>query len=376
MSDSDLSSSGPESGTPVKKKLLGPVLIGLALTVGVAGAGIGTVGFYKASEVETRAINAFKKLSKKSSDNEAKIAEVAAKEPEFDTKELVSNIQGGLTSELEKQKKIFYHYVDTKLSEQLDNFSPNQSMDETVVANLVKKITSKQASSTDARLKIVNNKLKQSMARTELVAADLRVVQNEFATAKRLLEAQQYTKNGSVKQPKRLKEFSLITVQNVDGENIALIEAPRKGKKLNTISLVKGEPFRSKLGSHSVKDIIITENGRTVITNDGYFIDEQREEFTPQELAALSKRKQPKPKKKKTPKPEVSIAKTKMQITEWEVLTFKEKEKQSLVINTNTGAMASIGVGSKLQNYGLVKNINRQTGQVDFDGYYIEGLRL
>lgn len=183
----------------------------------------------------------------------------------------------------------------------------------------------------------------------------------------------------------RLPEFSVLSVIPQGKYNVIVVQSPtKKGKPFNTITLVKDERFTSKLGQHTVKDIIVNPKTKTakIVTKDGFFIDTVRENMTPTLLAKYKKKS---PIKRKVGTKKVSpqqIAKaspkkeTRLEIKEWEVLTRYADTNTAVVINSKNGQTAEIKPSDILKGYGRVVDIDKRTGRINFEGYYIEGLDI
>ncbi|MGD8116855.1 hypothetical protein [Vibrio sp. TRT 29B02] len=187
--------------------------------------------------------------------------------------------------------------------------------------------------------------------------------------------------SGIVKEPTRLKEFNIIAPPLKDN-TVFVIDAPKKNGKSNTITLTMGETFYSKHGAHKVIGIEDGPNGASRLRVTGHFyIDGKREEFTPAELAALKKSEKPK-KSSTTPpstrikskaEPVSQVASNMVELKNWTVITTKPKEKEVLVYNPNTNSPLSLKQNTYVAGIGTVRNINLQTGETQFERYYIRG---
>lgn len=189
--------------------------------------------------------------------------------------------------------------------------------------------------------------------------------------------------SGIIKEPKRLKEFNIIAPPLKDN-TVFVIDAPKKNGKSNTITLTMGESFYSKHGAHKVIGIEDGPNGSSRLRVTGnFYIDAKREEFTPAELAALKKAKAQKQKKssvtppstriKSKSEPVSKVASNMVELKNWTVITTKPKEKEVLVYNPNTNSPLSLKQNTYVAGIGTVRNINLQTGETQFERYYIRG---
>ncbi|EHD1698108.1 hypothetical protein JR728_003737 [Vibrio vulnificus] len=184
----------------------------------------------------------------------------------------------------------------------------------------------------------------------------------------------------SIQIRKRLKEFNIVLPTLKDG-TLFVIDAPAKDGKVNSITLVKGESFRSKLGRHTVEDIQQTQDGPRLLISGGYYIDEKREEFSKEELESMKPTAQkttppaqriPQAKKSKP----VALDDTYLQLSGWYVVTTMPATHEVVVYNPESNMPMRLSKNMFVSGIGTVKSIDFNSGRTCFEKYCINGLDL
>ncbi|EMW7305177.1 hypothetical protein NB620_10520 [Vibrio alginolyticus] len=149
--------------------------------------------------------------------------------------------------------------------------------------------------------------------RLDKLESDVNSFEGEFAKLNNSL-SNGHTKAARSNERKRLKEFNVV---DEIAEGVFAVRAPdRSDNSPHYITLYKSEPFKSKIGNHKVTNIKGEGEDGVLLIGSKYFIDKERQEYTPTELAnlrrsQLSKKKVVKPAKESITKPTaVQVAKT------------------------------------------------------------------
>lgn len=186
---------------------------------------------------------------------------------------------------------------------------------------------------------------------------------------------------------KRLKEFNIIEVLK-DGA-LFVVDAPKKNGRDNSITLVVGEAFYSKVGHHKVEKALEHNGQYRLVISGGYFIDNQREEFTQSELKAMAKPKSASSSEKskgtmeeknnaqvnKDTSGSAKLANNKMYLRDWKIITPIRESSTVVAYDTVKNKPMQLQKGKYVQGVGTVQNIDFTTGETCFETYCIQGLQ-
>lgn len=228
----------------------------------------------------------------------------------------------------------------------------------------------------------MNRRLQSLMIESRTEDSALRSLINSNVAELASLKKQGVTTVATTPQLQRLKEFNIINVLK-DG-TLFVVDAPLKNGKDNTITLVVGEGFRSKLGSHKVlKAEKTSDDTYRLVISGGYFIDGTRQEFTSEELKTIGAQKQAQKQAKAKPATPRVVAKkvtptkatNKIMLSGWRIITTLPQDKKVVAFNPDTNRPVNLTENEYINGIGTVRSINYETGETCFEQYCIAGLK-
>lgn len=303
MSDNDTSeNSETPNGPPLKSKpsKRGKTLLGVAIAVAIIG---GAAGFALKNDLLPSGNKAdfatskdFKNLERQIDNRLKNIQSSIPKLIEQKIKEVSSEEGFGSLSTLQKQQIaneiVRTLDVDTRVKTALETSkeailvsASNKARDdiEKDLPNLINEFVSTAL--------IPYNQFNSSQVQTN-ERLDNKILGLEAAISN--MHTQISSRSNAIAIPEqtrtRLRGFSVL-YEMADG--VFAIRAPdRSDGRDHYVTLYQGEPFVSVLGSHKVTDIKGKGKDAVLLVGSKFFIDDDRVEYTPKELAQIKKKKQ------------------------------------------------------------------------------------
>ncbi|ELP5729318.1 hypothetical protein QTV44_002585 [Vibrio vulnificus] len=295
--------------------------------------------------------------------------------------EILAQVKGNIENTIKASEQKLTVLINGKVNQAKDELRNEINIIPTASVNTPSSVSEQKVKEMVEQLtQPINQRVQSLMIESRTEDSALRTLINSFNAEINSLKKQEVA--STTPQLQRLKEFNIINVLK-DG-TLFVVDAPLKNGKENTITLVVGESFRSKLGAHKVLKIEkASDDTYRLVISGGYFIDTTRQEFTTEELKTISAQQQAANKvKTKTPAPRVvaqrvtpNKAENKIMLSGWRIITTLPQDKKVVAFNPETNRPVNLTENEYINGIGTVRSINYETGETCFEQYCIAGLK-